>query len=216
MWGFPYLTVAVGLPPVEATLLLSLVTLTGFIVGPLLGLLSARFPLRRSDIILTIVAAMAIAWLVVLLWPGAPPVWLLIVLIVVITVGGPGSMIGFDYARTYNPARQLGSANGVVNVGGFLASFVMMFLIGVVLDLLRVRGAGVEGLYTLDSFRIAFLVQFPVVGFGVVMLLLTRRGMRRSLREEEGIVVAPLWIAIVRRMRRRGSDGGDGYQKAVR
>ena len=33
--------------------------------------------------------------------------------------------------------RSLGSANGIVNVGGFLASFVMMFAIGLVLDGVR-------------------------------------------------------------------------------
>lgn len=205
MWGFPFLTVALGLSSGTATLLLSLPVLVGVVVGPVLGILSARFPFRRSNLLLGILAVMAVAWILVLAWPGVPPLWLVVTLIALITIGGPSSMIGFDYARMFNPARQMGSANGIVNVGGFLATFVMMFLIGVVLDALRDRtpGVGLEGLYSLESFRLAFLVQFPVIGFGVVMLLLTRRRIRRRMREDEGIVVAPLWVALTRRLRAR-------------
>ncbi len=199
MWGIPFLTLGVGISQEAATSLISLTVLVGLVSGPLLGLLSARFPFRRSNVILAIVTAMAIGWIAVLAWPGTPPFWLLVVLIVAISVGGPGSMIGFDYARSYNPARQHGSATGIVNVGGFLAAFTMMFLIGVVLDLVSGGGAS---LYSLGSFRLAFLVQFPVVGFGVVMLLRVRRRMRRTLREEEGIAIAPLWVAAMRRLRR--------------
>jgi len=199
MWGIPYLTLGAGLDIGVATTLIGLTVVAGMVSGPLLGLLSARFPLRRSNVILSIAAAIGIVWLAVLLWPGVPPLWLLIVLVVVIAIGGPGSMIGFDYARTYNPARQHGSATGIVNVGGFLASFTMMFLIGLVLDL--VSGGGSQR-YTLDGFRVALLVQFPVLGFGVVMLILARRRTRRALREDDGVAIAPLWLAAVRRLRR--------------
>jgi len=168
--------------------------------------MSARYPYRRSNIVLGIVLAMGIAWAALLLWPGQPPVWLVLTLIVVMAIGGPGSLIGFDFARTFNPARSLGSASGVVNVGGFLASFIMMLLIGLVLDLIDRSngGSGIPAqLYSLDSFRVAFLVQFPVVGTGVIFLLLARRRTRRQLHADEGIQVAPLWVALVRGWRRR-------------
>lgn len=211
LWGFPFLTVALGLPPATATALYSLTVVTAFVAGPLLGILSARFPMRRSNLVLAIVAAISIAWGVVLAWPGMPPIWLIVVLIVVISIGGPGSMIGFDYARTYNPMRQLGSANGIVNSGGFIATFAGMMLIGVVLDALDDGSGSLQSLYSLDSFRIAFLVQYLIIGVCVVMLLVTRRRIRRRMREEEGIVVGPLWLAIVRRIRsRRRGTGPDG------
>jgi len=209
LWGFPYLTVAVGLSPTTATLLFVGTVVLSAIVGPILGILSARYPLRRSNITLGTIGAIVACWIAVLAWPGAPPLWLLIVLIACMTVGGPGSMIGFDYARTYNPARSQGSANGVVNVGGFLACFVIMFLVGVLLDVLRDRGAvdPVAALYSLDSFRIAFLAQFPVIGLGVAMVIRLRIRLRRTLREEEGITIAPLWLSIARAWRRRGAAG---------
>ncbi len=209
LWGFPFLSVGLGYGPSDASLLLTLMVVSAMVVGPILGLLTARFPLRRSTIVLGIVLGIAIAWGIVLAWPGHPPLWSVIVLIVVIAIGGPGSLIGFDFARTFNPLRSLGSANGIVNVGGFLASFVMMFIIGLVLDwyanLVGVSSNPV-GLYSLAGFRIAFLVQYVVVGIGVVFLIRARRQTRRRLHEQEGIEVAPLWVALVRAWR-RGRSG---------
>ncbi|MCI2958693.1 MFS transporter [Agromyces atrinae] len=200
-WGFPFLVYAVGLSEQVAAWLLVLLTGSGLVIGPVLGVLTARYPNRRSNVVLGIVAAMGVAWAVVLLWPGVPPTWLLAALIIVIGVGGPGSMIGFDYARTFNPARSLGSANGIVNVGGFSASFLIMLLVGIILDALdhaRVATGLESNLYALDSFRVALSVQFVVVGAGVVGLLIARRRTRAAVLEQEGIAVAPLWVAVVR------------------
>jgi MFS family permease len=207
MWGLPFMVYALGIDPAEASGLLIVSVVAGLISGPILGLLTARFPLRRSNLVLAIVAMMGGVWAVVLLWPGTPPFWLLILLLVVIGIGGPGSLIGFDFARTFNPLRSLGSANGIVNVGGFLASFIMIFLIGVALDWqnsLRVASGGAPDLYALDSFRWAFAVQYVIVGIGVGFLIHARRRTRRLLSEDEGIEVAPLWVALSAAWRRRG------------
>jgi hypothetical protein len=206
LWGFPFLSVALGYGPSNASLILTLMVVTAIIVGPILGLLTARFPLRRSTIVLGIVVAMAVAWGIVLGWPGQPPVWSVILLVVVIAIGGPGSLIGFDFARTFNPLRSLGSANGIVNVGGFLASFVMMFVIGLLLDAYARATGGPSNpahLYSLAGFRVAFLVQYLVIGTGVLFLIVARRQTRRRLHEQEGIEVAPLWVALMRAWRRR-------------
>jgi MFS family permease len=175
---------------------------TAIVVGPVLGLMTARFPLRRSTIVLGIVTAMGIVWTIVLAWPGHPPVWAVVILVVVIAIGGPGSLIGFDFARTFNPLRSLGSASGIVNVGGFLASFVMMFAIGLILDALN-TGRSAASLYSLSGFRVAFLVQYVVVGIGVAFLVVARRQTRRRMRAQEGIEVAPLWVVLMRAWRRR-------------
>jgi MFS family permease len=205
LWGFPFLSVGLGYGPSTASAMLVILVAGGVVFGPVLGLLSARYPFRRSNLVLGIVAAMGVAWAVLLAWPGVPPTWLVVVLLLVVAAGGPGSLIGFDFARMFNPARSLGSATGIVNVGGFLASFTIMFLIGVVLDVLD-RAAGGAGqpadLYEFDRFRIAFLVQFLIVGIGVVFVVRSRRRTRRLLQREEGITVGPLWVALMRRWRR--------------
>ena len=206
LWGFPFMVYGLGYESSMAAAMLTIPVAAGIICGPILGVLTARHPLRRSNIVLGIVTAMATAWALVLLWPVAPPFWLIVLLLIVLGGGGPGSLIGFDFARTFNPQRSLGSANGVVNVGGFLASFVMMFLIGVLLDLQdgwRQAQGGVSDLYSLDSFRIAFTVQFLIIGTGVVMLINTRKRTRRLLSRDEGIEVAPLWVELSRKLRQR-------------
>lgn len=207
MWGLPFMVFALGIDPAEAAGLLIVAVVAGLVSGPILGVLTARYPLRRSNLVLGIVAMMGIVWAVVLLWPGTPPLWLLIVLLIAIGIGGPGSLIGFDFARTSNPLHSLGSANGIVNVGGFLASFVMMFLIGVALDLqnnAHVAAGGVSDLYAFDSFRWAFAIQYVIVGIGVGFLLRARRRTRRLLSEDEGIEVAPLWVLLSDAWKRRG------------
>lgn len=202
LWGYPFLVYAIQLPPAVAAPTLTIVVVAGMVVGPVLGVLTARYPTRRSNVVLGIVSAMGLAWTAVLLWPGVPPYWLVVLLLIVVGAGGPGSMIGFDFARTFNPSRSLGAANGVVNVGGFLASFTMMFAIGLILDALAGPGASPEQTYSLEHFRVAWCVQYVVIGAGIVGLLVSRRRTRRRLAEDEGITVAPLWVALNDRLRR--------------
>ncbi|RFA09463.1 MFS transporter [Subtercola boreus] len=194
-WGFPFMVSALGYSPALASGLLVVIVLVGLVSGPILGVLTARFPLRRSNLVIGIVVVLGIVWTAVLVWPVAPPFWLIVLLVVAMGAGGPGSLIGFDFARTFNPPHTLGSANGVVNVGGFTASFVMLFLIGVVLDALH--GAGFSAnLYDVGAFRIAFCVQYVIIGAGVLFLLNARRRARLQLEEDEGISVGPLWVAL--------------------
>jgi MFS family permease len=205
LWGFPLLTAGLGYSPATASGLLTLIVGAGVVSGPILGILTARYPMRRSNLVIGIVMMIGITWTTVLAWPGHPPFWLVVTLVVVLGIGGPGSLIGFDFARTFNPMRSLGSANGVVNVGGFLASFVMMYLIGVALDLqnaARVSGGAVSDVFSWDSFRIALLVQYVVIGTGMVFLVRARRRTRLRLHADEGIEVAPLWVSLVRSWRR--------------
>ena len=203
LWGYPMLVEALGYERQEAAALMAIVVLTGMVVGPIIGIATARFPLRRSTLVLGIVGLIAVTWTTVLLWPGHPPDWLVIALVVVLGIAGPGSTVGFDFARTFNPLRVLGSANGVVNVGGFLASFALMPVIGVILDAVyHARTAAGEsvGVYDWEGFRIALSSQLVVLAIGVVMIVRSRRATRSKLREE-GIEVAPIWTAIAQRMR---------------
>jgi nitrate/nitrite transporter NarK len=206
LWGFPFLSVGLGYGPDVAAGLLTLMVLAGAIAGPVIGILTGRFPLRRSTLVLTTVAIVGVAWASVLAWPGQPPFALVVALVVVTSVAGSAGVVGMDIARTSNPPASHGSVTGFVNVGGFSASLIMMFLIGVALDLVDEArgGTGVPAeLYSLPSFRIAFLVQFLVVGIGLVFLLRARRAARRRLLAEEGIAVSPMRVAIVEAWRAR-------------
>jgi MFS family permease len=203
LWGYPFLVVGEGRSPGTAAGLLTLLVLVGMAVGPLLGRLCGRWPLRRSVLVFGILAATSSAWTVVLLWPGRAPLPLLVALVVVLGTNGPGSMIGFDYARTENPAERMGSASGVVNVGGFLASLLTIFAVGAVLDILTPGGSTA---YSLGAFRAAFAVQYLFWAVGFVGVLRHRRELRARLARD-GVVLAPLHVAVGARLR-----GGSAYR----
>ncbi|AWH00980.1 MFS transporter [Rhodococcus ruber Chol-4] len=172
LWGMPYLQSAQGLSAAAAGSLLTLSVVSAIAAGPVLGILSGRFPLHRSWLVLSIMVSNAVMWTIVLLLPAPAPMWLLVLLIVIISVGGPGSMIGFDYARTFNPSTALGTAQGMVNIGGFLASLLVIQAMGVILQRL--------GGYTFEAFRVAWLAQYPVWIVAIVGVLVTRGKARRE------------------------------------
>ncbi|WP_353987910.1 MFS transporter [Ruicaihuangia caeni] len=208
LWGFPLFSVGFGFGPTLASTLLVLMVAATVVSGPVLGALSGRYPMRRSTLVFGVIALMVLAQSVMLYWPwGSPPFWVVMVAVMVLAAAGPASLIGFDFARMFNPTRSLGSANGVVNVGGFIATFTTMFLVGLVLDLLdRLSGgSGIPSeLYAHERFRLAFAVQYLVVGTGVVFMLITRRRTRAELRRQ-GIDVTPLPVVLRERWRRRRS-----------
>jgi hypothetical protein len=91
-------------------------------------------------------------------------------------------MIGFDLARTFNPPTRIGSASGIVNTGGFIATLTAVALVGVVLD--HVAPAG-PSTWNVDAFRAAMTVQYPVWALGIVQILRYRRRARRAARESD-------------------------------
>jgi nitrate/nitrite transporter NarK len=123
----------------------------------------------------------------VLGWPGRAPLPILLLLVLALGLGGPGSMIGFDMARTFNPPSRLGTATGIVNVGGFVASLLTILLVGLILDA-RTGGAAS---YDIGDFKVALSVQYLVGAVGLVGILRTRRLARRRLAEQ-GVVVRPI------------------------
>ncbi|NUS37075.1 MAG: MFS transporter, partial [Pseudarthrobacter sp.] len=199
-WGYPFLISGQGLDAGTVAALMALYVAAAMAVGPFIGRFVSRHPLRRSTMVLLIAGATAAAWAAVLLLPGRAPLWLLAGLVVVLAVGGPGSMIGFDFARTFNPAHRIGTATGIVNVGGFIAALVSIFLIGLVLDVLYATGFSHGNLYGLEPFRLALSVQFLVLGAGAFAILATRRKVRREMAAQ-GIVVPPLRAALARQRR---------------
>lgn len=203
LWGFPFLTSAQGLSPALAGTLFSVNVVAAMVSGPVIGTLTARHPLRRSWMVLAITGVIAAVWLTVVALPGRAPLWLLVLLVVVLGVGGPGSVIGFDFARTSNPPERSGTANGVVNVGGFLFAVVAMLGIGVVLDLAVARGAQP---LSLEAFRPAFASMAVLWGIAVLGVLGSRRSTRREMADR-GVVVPPMRDAL--RRRRDGSASGD-------
>jgi MFS family permease len=201
LWGVPFLVAGQGLSPAAASLLLTLFVVAGLVAGPVIGEFTARHPLRRSWLVLTVIGITASVWTAVLVVPPPVPHWLLVLLVMVLALGGPGSIIGFDYARTFNPGCRQGTAVGIVNVGGFSASVVVVLAVGLLLGAV----AGPAG-YTPAAFRVAWCVQYLVWGVAVAGVLRTRRLARRRMAED-GVVVPPLRLALAQRRAERASAG---------
>ena len=196
LWGVPYLVAGQGHDRRAGAARCSRCScVVGIVAGPLFGEFAARHPMRRSCLVLTVIALHALAWAAVLLVPPPAPRWLLVVLVVVIGTGGPGSMIGFDYARTFNPRRRQGAAVGIVNVGGFVAS--LLVALG---DRGRARPGG-----RLHARGVPDRLDGAVRGLGVrawSAVLVARRRARRKL-EADGVVILSLRAALAQRRARR-------------
>lgn len=203
LWGFPFLVSGEGLSTTAASTLLTLFVVAGVICGPVLGRLVSRHPLRRSWLVLGILGVAVTCWTLVLAWPGRAPMWTLVLLVLGLSLGGPGSMIGFDFARTFNPPSRLGSATGIVNVGGFFASLMVILAIGIVLDVSGAGGGvGKAAAYDLPAFKLAWSVQYVVWAIGLVGIVRTRRLVRTRLAAS-GVLVPPMREVVARQRRAR-------------
>ncbi|MFJ7114773.1 nitrate/nitrite transporter [Streptomyces albogriseolus] len=177
LWGMPFLVQAQGLSRAVAGELLTLVVLANMAVGLVYGQVVARHHGARLPLALGTVGATALLWAVTLAWPGdRVPMWLLVVLCAVLGACGPASMIGFDFARPANPPERQGTASGITNMGGFVASMTTLFAIGVLLDA------------TGDDYTVAFSAVFVLQALGVTQILRLRR--RAARRERERLVAS--------------------------
>ncbi|MET9331056.1 MFS transporter [Streptomyces cellulosae] len=177
LWGMPFLVEAQGLSRAVAGELLTLVVLANMAVGLVYGQVVARHHGARLPLALGTVGATALLWATTLAWPGdRAPMWLLVVLCAVLGACGPASMIGFDFARPANPPERQGTASGITNMGGFVASMTTLFAIGVLLDA------------TGDDYTVAFSAVFVLQALGVTQILRLRR--RAARRERERLVAS--------------------------
>ncbi|MDN3261798.1 MFS transporter [Streptomyces sp. CSDS2] len=173
LWGLPFLVEAQGLSRATAGELLTLVVLSNMVIGLVYGQIVARHHAARLPLALGTVGATALLWAATLAYPGRhAPMWLLLVLCAVLGACGPASMLGFDFARPANPPERQGTASGITNMGGFIASMTTLFAIGVLLDA------------TGDDYTVAFGSVFVLQAVGVSQILRLRGRAARREREQ--------------------------------
>ncbi len=163
LWGMPFLIEAQGLSRTTAGGLLTLVVASNMALGLAYGQIVGRRQSARIPLALGTVGLTALLWAAVLVYPGdRAPMWLLVALCLVLGTCGPASMIGFDFARPANPAERQGTASGITNMGGFIASMTTLLTVGILLDA------------TGDNYRIAFSTVFVLEAVGVFSILRLR------------------------------------------
>lgn len=180
LWGMPFLIEAQGLTRGTAGTLLTLVVASNMVLGLVYGQIVGRRQSSRIPLALGTVAATALFWGAVLAHPGRAPMWLLVTLCLVLGGCGPASMIGFDFSRPANPPERQGTASGITNMGGFLASMTTLLAVGVLLDA------------TGDDYRIALSTVFVLEALGVVQILRLRpRALAREAARTRITIPAP-------------------------
>lgn len=168
LWGFPYLTEALGYTSSRASGLLLMFVAVGSTASLVIGIVVTRRPVIRSPIALVVALACILAWLVLIAWPGGvPPLGVVITAISILAVGGPASSLAFLLARDYNPRHRISTATGMVNVGGFAGSVVGIYLVGQILD--WVDPGGVQR--SVAAYRWAFGAVAAFTAFGLTRMV---------------------------------------------
>ena len=163
LWGAPYLQNAAGFSATGAGAVLMYGVIAAAVGSPVVGWLIGRWPVCRVPLAFGTCGVTVAGWLIaVAAWGDHPAQWYALVLFVVMALGGPASMAAFALARDYNASRALGTASGVVNVGGFTATVVVALGIGWALD-----GLGGE---TAHAMHWAVLVAVTVQALGTIRI----------------------------------------------
>ncbi|WP_232817937.1 MULTISPECIES: MFS transporter [Kocuria] len=177
MWGYPYLQNAQGMSAGQAGFVMTFFVLTNLLVGLSIGGWVARRPHRRVWLSFMVMGAGFSAWGVLILWPGTAPFVVVLVAVVAIAMSLPASMVAFNIIQSFTPRRRIGTATGITNVGGFVASLVAIYLIGLTLDL-QMQWGWVTDAYAPEAFRVAMAMQLVVATVGVVGMSISVRRVR--------------------------------------
>lgn len=175
LWGYPYLVGGQGSPPLVAATLLTVLTVVSIVGGPVVGTLVGHWPRVHLPLVCWWLASSIVVWTLVLVWPGNAPLWALVLLVMVAGAGFPVGLVAFDFARVATPSSQVGTAMALVNVTGYVATILVIFGIGLALDVLEPAGSAH---YHSRAFTLAMLVPYPVWAISSVQIWRCTRGMR--------------------------------------
>jgi MFS family permease len=190
LWGVPFMVEGQGFTRDGASAVLLASVLVSIAVSPAVGYLTARYPATRVPMAIGSCSITVFGWAGVLIaFAGPIPRGLLIALVLFTSVGGPISAIGFALARDYNGPSIVGTATGVVNVGGFVAGILASVGLGWTLSAI--------GSVDRHAYRIAFGVAVTVQAVGLVQMVhWWLRARHAALRaQEQG---RPIPVPIVR------------------
>jgi len=159
LWGFPYLVDAQHLSTLQADDVLAALVIVGLVANPVIGTVTSRRRETRVPIVVGVLATAVLTWIVLLADPRPLPFGVLMAAFALFAVGGPVSGVGFALARDYNPLHRVGTATGVVNVGGFVATTIAALGVGL---LVGAFGPGSPEL----AYRVGLLAVFAILLFG--------------------------------------------------
>lgn len=174
LWGVPLMTLGMGLTESQASAILVVNMVVSVLVGPLMGVVSARAGRRRPEVVMVATLIVAASWVVFFMSPDPRSFAAVAVINVIVPALAPAANYGFDTVREEVDRRFTATATGLSNMGGFLAAMVAAQAAGFVLDAVSDGGD-----YTWADFRVAWCALGVVWVFGFVGLLVSRVKMQR-------------------------------------
>ena len=165
MWGFPLMTLGMGLSSEQAGAVLAINTVVTVASGPLHGMFSARLGATRHWAVVVFSTTIVLTW-VVFFASGTPRGMTAIVVVnVVVALCAASANYGFDNVREGVSRETVATATGLANMGGFLSGMAASQGIGIVLDI-SADGAA----YSWTDFQLAALAGGGVWAVGIAGL----------------------------------------------
>ncbi|MCI1659751.1 MFS transporter [Bifidobacterium psychraerophilum] len=191
LWGFPFLLAVERYSYAQASAYLASGTLSCVVLAMFFGRFASSHPVRgRVLLVYGTVGAQMLCWTILLLTEGPHSRVLMIALLLAISSGMAASSLAFDFAREANAPRDLGTATGLANIGGFLSSGLVLLGVGLLLDW---QGADNPNLYSDHTMRIAVLAQYPIWIIGLIGFSVMLPKALRNLRQRNAEISAGSW-----------------------
>ncbi|GLV12983.1 MFS transporter [Alicyclobacillus hesperidum] len=133
-WGVPYFMQVFGMSRAVASSLLMCGLFGAMAGGPVTSALASRLGMTKR--IYTFVHAITfVSWMTWFLLGDKPPLWAIVILLVLIGFGNGGSSLTFALVRDSFPIEMVGVVSGFSNMGGFVSAVLLPSLFGYVLGL---------------------------------------------------------------------------------
>ena len=175
LWGLPIMTLGLGLTADKAGLALSLGTLASVMVGPIVGLLSARFYNHRMQVVMLFSVTGWLGWLWFFTAAPTGVLWAACLMNIIMGFTGPVANLGFDSVREKVDRRFVATGTGLANMGGWIAGMIGAQAVRVLLNL-----RAPDGHYVWGDFGVAWIAVATVWAFGFCGMWLSRdRNVRR-------------------------------------
>ena len=172
LWGVPFLTTLLGIPPAASSAITSTLLICYAIRAIVLGHLSDRIGRRKLVIVSSAIVA-TITWIPILFFPGIP-LWLLIFLVIIVGMANGSVTLGFAFSKESVPPRFAGTASGIYNMGSILGAMILQPAIGWLLDRNWQGGlAGGVRIYDLAAYRWGFALIIALSALSVLACALT-------------------------------------------
>lgn len=133
LWIVPYFMDVYRLPRAQAAWFTLIAFIGSVVASPLMGSLSDWLHNRKLPY-LTTQTLSTLAWLLVVLWRGEPPLIVAGMVMFIVGFGSGSSLLTFAVIRDHVPTDRSGLTSGFANTGGFLSAVLLPVLFGAIID----------------------------------------------------------------------------------